>query len=428
MSDRYIIDRRELLASAAGATLLPSSSVAHSALLSFKGAQGWAGYTKGGNEGPIVRVTTLAPSGPGSLHAAIAIKGPRRIVFEVGGVIDLGGKVLTIREPFCTIAGQTAPWPGVTLIRGGLVISSHDVVVRHLRVRPGSAGFAKHSGWECDAINVFQGSNVIVDHCSLSWSTDESLSASGPRFGGKTPTAWRAGTSHRITFSNNIVAEGLAHSTHSHGEHSKGGLIHYNVGEVLITGNIYASNRQRNPLFDGGARGAIVNNMIYNPASQAVMLSSQPEDIGDHLVPEGKVAILANVLQPGPSTLKRLPLLRVSGGNWRVLLDDNVLLGGAQLVETPLPSIILACKMPFSVPAFEVLPGNQVREYVLANAGAQPWQRDPIDARIIAEVRAGNQGAIIDDQSQVGGYPTYRETRRAFEPAHFTPDTLDYIQ
>lgn len=427
MSDPGGINRRELLAALAATALLPSGSAARAASTAFKGAQGWAARTMGGNKGPIVRVTTLASNGPGSLRAAIALKGPRRIVFEVGGVIDLGGKVLTIYEPFCTIAGQTAPWPGITLIRGGLAILTHDVIVRHLRVRPGSAGFAKHSGWECDAIDVFKGSNVIVDHCSLSWATDENLSASGPRFAGKSAAAWRAGTSHGITFSNNLVAEGLAHSTHSHGEHSKGGLIHYNVGDVLVTGNLYASNRQRNPLFDGGARGVIVNNLIHNPGSQAVMLSSQPADIGDHSVPEGKVAILSNVLQPGPSTLKHIALLRVSGGTWRVLLDDNVLLRSAQLVETPLPGITLACEMPFSVPAFQVLPGEKVREHVLANAGAQPWQRDPIDARIIEEARAG-KGAIIDDQSQVGGYPTYRETRRAFKPANFTPDTLEPIQ
>ena len=99
---------------------------------------------------------------------------------------------------------------------------------------------------------------------------DENLSASGPRFTGKTPDDWRKAVSNRITYSNNIIAEGLSHSTHPKFEHSKGSLIHDNVNDILLIGNLYAHNYERNPLFKGGARGVVVNNLIYDPGPRAV--------------------------------------------------------------------------------------------------------------------------------------------------------------
>src|SRR5688500_951280 len=131
--------------------------------VAFPGAQGWAAHTPGGRGGKILRVTTLAASGPGSFAEAIATAGPRIVVFEVGGVIDLGMKELRITEPFLTIAGQTAPQPGITFVKGGLTIATHDVVVRHIRMRPGDGNKPKWSG-DIDAITTVRGAHdVIVD-------------------------------------------------------------------------------------------------------------------------------------------------------------------------------------------------------------------------------------------------------------------------
>ena len=242
-----------------GALLLALASTvcAEPPVPAFPGAQGWAAHTPGGRGGRIIRVTTLASEGPGSFLEAVNAKGPRIVVFEVGGVIDLDLKTVKIREPFLTIAGQTAPQPGITLIRGGIDIATHDVVVRHLRVRPGEAGQPKRSGVDFDAISTVGAHDVIVDHCSLTWATDENLSASGPRFGGDDVAQWREKTSHRITFSHNLIAEGLAHATHGKGEHSKGSLIHDNARDILIVGNLYAHNRERNPMFKGGSKGLV---------------------------------------------------------------------------------------------------------------------------------------------------------------------------
>ena len=141
----------------------------------FPAPMGWAAATKGGAGGQVIRVTNLDAKGPGSFRAALETKGPRIVVFEVGGVIDLGASTLKIEEPFLTIAGQTAPSPGITLIRGGIDIMAHDVIVQHIRVRPGAAGGTWRKGPDFDSISTVGAYNVVVDHCSLTWGTDENL-------------------------------------------------------------------------------------------------------------------------------------------------------------------------------------------------------------------------------------------------------------
>ncbi|HEY2627697.1 MAG TPA: hypothetical protein VGI57_01155, partial [Usitatibacter sp.] len=228
--------------------LLPASAVAAEA---FPGAVGWGANTEGGRGGHILRVTNLNPDGPGSFKAALETPGPRIVVFEVGGVIDLHRTVLKIREPYLTVAGQTAPSPGITLIKGGVDIHGHDVIFRHIRVRTGADGQAKRSGWEPDALGTVSAHHVIVDHCSLSWALDENMSSSGPRFKGNNIAEWRANTSHDVTFQYNVASEGLADSSHSKGEHSKGSLVHDNVMNILFYRNIWAHNEERSPLFKG---------------------------------------------------------------------------------------------------------------------------------------------------------------------------------
>lgn len=433
-----MVDRRALLAAVALLPLAACSSLSQASagspaatgaraagLPSFPGALGWAADTAGGRGGQIIRVTSLAADGPGSFLEALETKGPRIIVFEVGGVIDLGAREIKLTEPFVTIAGQTAPAPGITFIRGGLQIATHDVVVRHIRVRPGEAGAAKHSGLDIDAISTVGGAyNVIVDHCSLTWATDENLSASGPRFKGDGPDAWRRNTSHRITFSNNLVAEGLANATHAKGEHSKGSLIHDNVTDILIVGNLYAHNRERSPLFKGGVRGAIVNNLIYNPGPKAIHYNLIAQEWGDHAYQRGQMSVVGNVLRGGPDTPADLPLLMIGGsGDLDYHLRDNIRVDwrGQPLPEvgryTTAPITASALDQPPVWPAgLAVLPAAAVQDRVIAEAGARPWDRDPIDARIVADVIEG-RGGLIDSERQVGGYPAYAETRRPFDPA-----------
>ena len=376
-------------AHAALASLLVLSLTAHASesLLAFPGAQGAAAQTPGGRGGKILRVTTLAPNGPGSLLEAINADGPRIVVFEVGGVIDFAQHEIKITKPYLTIAGQTAPSPGITLIRTGIDLLTHDVIMQHIRVRSGSAGADRKSGWAPDAFSTVNAYNVMVDHCSLTWGIDENLSASGPRFTGKTPDEWRKAVSHSITFSNNIIAEGLAHSTHPKGEHSKGSLIHDNVNDILIIGNLYAHNYERNPLFKGGARGMVINNLIYDPGPRAVHYNLIPEEWYGRKYENGQMTLIGNVMRAGPSTPDGVALFMLGGsGDIELYEEDNV---AVDRIGDPLPKLgryttSKARIVPMPKPAlpYGVAPlrSVDVEESVIRNAGARPWDRDPIDA------------------------------------------------
>ena len=425
------LTRRVLAALCAALLLFPvAAPAAAAAPLAFPGAQGWAAHTPGGRGGKILRVTSLAKAGPGSLREAIETKGPRIVVFEVGGAIDLDRDNIEIREPFLTIAGQTAPSPGVTLIRGGVDIRTHDVVIRHLRVRVGDADQPKFS-WETDAMGTISASDVIVDHCSLEWGIDENLSASGKRFIGNTPDEWRANVSHRITFSNNIIAEGLAHATHPKGEHSKGSLIHDNVTDILIVGNLYAHNFERNPLFKGGARGMVVNNLIYDPGQRAVHYNLIAEEWGEHPYQTGRLALIGNVLRGGLSTVAGLPLFTLGGsGDVELYAADNV---AVDRFGNPLPQtgrhttapakIIELATAPALPEGVRLLNAAQVQDAVIDGAGARPWDRDHDDARIVADTVEG-RGRIIDSQKDVNGYTPAKETHEKFDPADWDLDTM----
>jgi hypothetical protein len=398
----------------------------------FPGAVGWAAQTQGGRGGAIVRVTNLNADGPGSLKAALERRGPRIIVFEVGGVIDLHRTTIEIREPFLTIAGQTAPSPGITIIRGGIDVRAHDVVIRHIRIRTGVDGQAWRSGWEADGLSTVGAYNVIVDHCSISWALDENLSASGPRFEGRTPDEWRQHTSHDITFSYNILAEGIARGSHPKGEHSKGSLIHDNVTNMLIYRNLYAHNYERSPLLKGGVQAAIVNNFIFDPGAQAVHYNLMDLEWGDHPHQDGQLSAVGNVLRGGFSTRPDIAFLTIGGvGDLRYFGRDNLAVDrrGEPLPMfgryTTSPARIIEVARASIWPAgLDVMPANQVETHVLRFAGARPWDRDPHDIRITFDVAEG-RGQIIDNETEVGGYGAVQPTRAPFVEADWNLDTME---
>lgn len=370
----------------------------------------------GGRGGRIIRVTTLAADGPGSITEAVKAKGPRIIVFEVGGVIDLAMQTLEIKNGDVTLAGQTAP-SLVTFIKGGIAIRGDNVVVQHIAVRPGEAGQAKTSGWECDGIYCYGARLVEVSNCSITWATDEGLSASGKRFEGADLLAWQANTSHIIRFLRNIVAEGLSNATHSKGEHSKGSLIHDNVREVLVQDSLYAHNRERNVLFKGGSQGEMTGNVVYNAGKRFAHYNLHASEWGEHPFVEGDVAVNRNVFLGGPSTEAQAAAFML-GGDGPLTLDirDNLALraDGSAMEMTgrfgqATPRLTLQSHA--YVDRTAELKAHMVD--VLATCGAWSWARDPIDARIVEDVRNGT-GKIIDSESEVGGYPVRPETRAQF--------------
>jgi len=228
-----------------------------------------------------------------------------------------------------------------------------------------------------------------------------------------------------ITFSNNLIGESLAYSTHSKGEHSKGSLIHDNVTGLLIVGNLYAHNYERSPLFKGGVHGVIVNNLIYNPGPRAIHYNLAPEEWGTVPFEVGKMTVIGNVLRAGPSTpTDHLAFMMIGGaGDVEYYGRDNIAVdqvgepirmfgryttAPARIIETRRPPVWWEGLTP--------MPAEQVQVAVLSQVGARPWDRDMRDVLIIAEVAEG-RGEIIDHERQVGGYPPVIEaTRKPFNP------------
>ncbi len=425
-----IIRRRTFLAGASAALLAPR------ALAQVPPADG---FPPGGRGGQIIRVTTLKPDGPGSITEAIKAKGPRIVVFEVGGIIDLGKTSLRVRNGDLTIAGLTAPSPGITFIRGGIEIAQgcRNVDISHIAVRPGEAGAAKKSGWECDGIYAYGASDVYVHNCSITWATDEGLSASGKRFGlddkAVAPADWRAATSHNIYFFRNIVAEGLSNSTHSKGEHSKGTLIHDNVRNAQVGQSLYAHNMERNVLFKGGTQGFMGRCVVYNPGKRFAHYNLHEGEWEGHPYETGDMSVAGNVFLAGPSTDRKAAAFMLGGEgdleldmreNWAVSATGEPLALNGRFGSGK-AKLIVKSRGAVQQPDLMTEAGaNAVVGLVLASAGMRPSDRDAIDARILADVR-NRTGRIIDSEQEVGGYPVRPETRAAFVEAEWNLETME---
>lgn len=387
--------------------------------------------TRGGAGGRLVRVTTLARGGPGSLADAIAATGPRIIVFEVGGAIDLNRSMLVVTEPYVTIAGQTAPSPGISLLRGGIEVTTHDVILSHVSVFAGADGQPHVSGWEPDAFSTMAGHDVVVEHCSFFWAIDENMSASGKRFWGDTLDEWRHATSYNVVFRQNLAAEGLAHASHSKGEHSKGSLVHDNTTGIVFERNVWAHNVERSPLVKGGSQVVLVNNLIYNPGRRAVHYNLLALEWAGHESVTGQITAVGNVLRGGDDTQPGLPFLMLGGvGDLAWYGRDNRAVDrmgnalpmfgrygetGARLLEGNAP---LA-----SLEGYDILPSGEVETALLATVGARPWDRGLQERRVLDSI-AGGRGRIIDDETEVGGYPQLASTYAAFNEAEWDLATM----
>ncbi len=227
-----------------------------------------------------------------------------------------------------------------------------------------------------------------------------------------------------MTISHCIIAEGLDHSTHGKGAHSKGSLIHDNATDIAVIANLYASNGQRNPYFKGGPRGVVVNNLIDNPGSAAVHYSLQLGEWGLHPWVSGQIAIVGNVLNHGPDTRAGLALFSTNGTPCEVFLDDNRAFDRAgNPVRSTLGDYTAKDSPPTWPTGLQSIPASEVKQYVLANAEARPWDRDAVDCRIIQQVRDG-KGKIPDSEQEVGGYPNLPETHLAFDASQWDLSTM----
>lgn len=361
----------------------------------FPGAMGHGSDTKAGRGGSILRVTNLNDAGEGSLRAAIEIQGPRIIVFETSGTIQLRAD-LVVASPFVTIAGQTAPSPGINLRGAGLRIQTHDVLVQHIRVRVGDSPEGP-SPSNRDALQVLgpKAYNVVVDHVSGSWGIDENMST------------WR--TVQNVTFSNNLICEGLYRSLHTEGPHSMGFLLGDFAKKVTLIGNLFAHNRSRNPQLKSDTSAEVVNNLVYNIGTPYSFLSVGAADYNNG---PSYVSAVGNVFISGPNTPSHTPGVKVENSaplGTQVYVADNIAPGVVLLPTSHEVSI-----PPIWHESLIVHPASQVEDRVLRFAGARPADRDAVDTRIVNEVR-NRTGAIIDSQTEVGGWPILVRNYRPFK-------------
>lgn len=349
-------------------------------VLAFPGAEGFGADTPGGRGGQVLIVSNLNDSGPGSFRAACEAKGPRIVVFRVSGLIDLQSPV-RITEPFVTIAGQSAPGAGICLKRNGLSIDTHDVVVRHIRSRPGDI-----SGKEVDGLAIGGSSRrVIVDHCSVSWAVDENLSPSG--------------NIADVTVQWSIISEALNRSVHGKGAHGYGSLVRASGG-VSLHHNLWASNSSRNPR-PGDNYGRppypvidVRNNVIDNPGGGNV--------IGETVT----INYVGNYIKPGRDTNLQAMFGPTAKYAIKAFVAGNVVEGMPDFDRWFLKPVEVLTS-PAEAPGITAKDARTELPRVLEGAGATIPARDAVDARVVAAVRSG-AGRIIDSQWEVGGWPEYR--------------------
>ena len=443
--------RRELrrVASLVAALLLTLTTFVTSQSADYGGYrphyQGYGVNTPGGRGGGVCRVTSLddpAPIAMGTLRYCVEyLSGPRFVVFEISGTINLTQGPLFIRNPFITIAGQTAPSPGI-LIRGpGVIIDTTDVVMQHVRVRVGNLNNEPVAVWIRNDAN-----NVVLDHASVSWSIWTAVLV-GAGEAGHPPG--------EIAILDSIVAESLGCSFVNRAvpcdpadypargySNSRaigiGDAWHNSTPKVTMLRNISANNNDRHPEIGGSTQTILVNNLIYNP-SQTPLSAIYYQD-GHQAGPLLSVA-KGNLLIPGPTTpgyggyvpfeykeegpvslVRLLPNLHPSS---RIYLEDNYYEANCEnnacltsteaqwmlakdymadwngiSVRASAPPLALA-----NLPLTSALPVGLVEAYVKANAGARPLDRDVVDARIINDITT-RTGFVPNNPSEVAGEGT----------------------
>ena len=402
----------------------------------FPGAEGGGMYTTGGRGGKIYHVTSLDDNNTqGTLRYGIEnAERPLTIVFDVAGTIALQ-KQLQIKKGDLTIAGQTAPGDGICLKNYTFRIHASNVIVRFIRCRMGD-----EQKTEDDAMQVMDKygdsfEKIIIDHCSISWSTDECASFYGMK---------------DFTFSWNIVSESLRASVHGKGNHGYGGI--WGGTNATYHHNLLAHHDSRNPRLDhdfvSHQKGPVTisNNVVYNWSGNTCYGGESSSNNGTDY---RKYNFVGNYYKPGPVTPSShrwliQPTTSCSNCGGTILpghfyLHDNVLYGvndvtsnnwkagtstgvGVYIKDSEVAKI--KAETPYDCNAMSLHSANDAFDAVLAYAGAS-FAKDAIDTRIAKETKDGSytyqgsngstKGLIdtqtdVDDGTWVNGWPVYKAT------------------
>ncbi|GHT59138.1 pectate lyase [Bacteroidia bacterium] len=397
------------------AFFLSSIAVAQAQPLAFPGAEGFGQYTSGGRGGKVLFVDNLNDSGEGSLRKAIQAHGARTVVFRVSGTIFLDTD-LTINNDSITLAGQSAPGDGICIANYPLHIKANNVIIRYMRFRMGDKGHAQD-----DAMNGSRQKDIMIDHCSLSWSTDECGSFYD---------------NEHFTLQWSILSESLRKSVHEKGDHGYGGI--WGGKKATFHHNLLADHSSRNPRFCGARYHESTketeiadfrNNVIYNWGFNSTYAGEN-----------GHYNMVNNYYKPGPATQKAVSdrILEawqskdhngfhdfgnfyidgnrmdgnpeVTADNWKgvdykTYIEKEHVDKHYQKTDSLYQRVHSA--VPFDYWITTQHTAQQAYDAVLQQAGAS-LVRDAIDIRIINEVRNGTftygDKGMIDSQEQVGGW------------------------
>jgi hypothetical protein len=392
--------------------------------IAFPGAEGFGKYTTGGRDGKVYVVTNLNDDGAGSFREA-AIKGsPRIIVFAVSGTIHLNSKLFI--KGNVTIAGQTAPGDGICLADNSVQLSGDNIIIRYLRFRMGDkfqkGGMVDGNGGD-DAFGGTHRKNIVIDHCSASWSTDEVFSIYG---GDSTTVQW------------NLISEPLNYSYHF--EAGDSDYEHHGYGAIWggkhssYHHNLIAHCNSRTPRWDGirnipEENCDFVNNVIYDWGHNNVYAGEG-----------GNYNVVNNYYKYGPSTNKNVKYQianpwnkppKIGFGKWYV--DGNYVDGSTEITKNNWLGVNVEKgtieDVKVTSPAFQFVPvktetAKDAYESVLKSAGAILPKRDTLDERITRDV-INRSGALIDVQ---GNYPhgtAYEQTVNAWPTLKSLPALKD---
>ncbi|KAH8834275.1 pectate lyase [Flagelloscypha sp. PMI_526] len=412
---------------ASGVTTTGQTWYFRSRALAFPGAEGYGKYARGGRGGAVVKVTSLADSGTGTLRYALTnVTGPRTVVFDIGGVITLTSR-LTISQSEITLAGQTAPGKGIAIIGWPMGVSgASDVVIQHMRVRPG-----KVSGETVDGMGLQGSNNCILDRSSMGWSIDESFSSR---------------SAFNITFQRNMISEPLnvaGHQNYPAGTaHGYSASIGGDIGSFHH--NLLAHAEGRSWSMAGGldpdgnftGRLDIRNNVVYN-------FGGRVTDGGAH-----QVNFVGNYYKPGAASTINYDLQATYEdsfpGTQTYYCATNMMSGKfnstvTQWVESPgssnpsvpcYPSISISpaptYQKSYTSPFFDGLVETQspteAYKRVLSDSGASSPVQDDHDKRIVSETfkgtytykgSASGKPGLIDNEADCGGLESFPTTTRA---------------
>lgn len=370
----------------------------YSQKLAFPTAEGFGQFTTGGRGGFIYKVTNLNDEGEGSLRKGILKSGARIIVFDISGTIELKQK-LDINKGDLTILGQTATGQGITIKGYPVTIKSDNVIIRYLRFRMGDIN--KIQG---DALGCRNSKNIIIDHCSISWATDENASFYNNK---------------NFTLQWCIISEALNKSIHEKGAHGYGGI--WGGVNASFHHNLIVSNNSRNPRFSGSKTTQnnekefvdFRNNVIYNWGQNSIYGGES-----------GRYNIVNNYFKPGPATTssKKNRIVSPSEPYGKFYVKNNYVYNDKVVTKDNWNGGV-QCDNPMATQLKKPIDnGKNIKsecakkayKLVLKNAGASLF-RDSVDNRIVTDTKKGKTSykkGIIDSQSDVGGWPVLKSEKR----------------